>query len=199
VLHTAVINGQLESLKLMLSLVDKSGQHEILDEANKSGVPLLQLAVQAGQPEVVRLLLASRVSPDCRDGDGESAVHAAVREDSADMLEQLLLAGADPNLPSHLGKFPLHVAVERNLLPLVKLMADHGVDMEARDQVAGRTALHLAVDRQLEEMVRYLVKEAKVELAREDYSGMEALNFAESSRNQNIFRLVRHGIKKQNK
>ena len=78
-------------------------------------------------------------------------------------------------------------------------MVDQGVDVEAREQAAGRTALHLAVDRQLEEMVRYLVKEAMVDLAREDYSGLTALAFAESCRNQNILRLITRGVKKQNK
>ena len=110
-----------------------------------------------------------------------------------------LQAGADPNLPSHLGKFPLHLAVEQNLLPLVKLMVDQGVDVEAREQAGGRTALHLAVDRQLEEMVRYLVKEAMMDLGREDYSGLTALAFAESCRNQNILRLITRGVRKQNK
>jgi len=78
-------------------------------------------------------------------------------------------------------------------------MVDQGVDVEAREQVAGRTALHLAIDRQLEEMVRYLVKEAMVDLAREDYSGQTALAFAESSRNQTILRLITRGVRKQNK
>merc|ERR1712107_834103 len=89
-----------------------------------------------------------------------------------------LKAGADPNLPSHLGKFPLHLAVEQNLLPLVKLMVDQGVDVEAREQAGGRTALHLDVNR-------------------EDYSGMTALTFAESCRNQNILRLITRGVRKQ--
>ena len=63
-------------------------------------------------------------------------------------------AGANPNLPLHLGKFPLHLAIEQNLLPLVLM-----VDVEAREQDCPPPKVdHLAVDRLLEEMVRYLVK-----------------------------------------
>jgi len=158
---------------------------------------LLGAACAGGQLEAVQLLLGSGAALDSKDRDGESVVHAAIRGEDTDILAIILEAGADPNIPSYLGKFPLHLAVERNLLAVVRQMAEHGVDLEARDQVAGRTALHLAVDRQLEEMVRYLVKEAKVDLSREDYSGTTALSFAESCRNQNILRLLTKGARKQ--
>ena len=46
------------------------------------------------------------------------------------------------------------------MLSVVKVLVDHGLDVDARDQVAGRTAIHLAVERQLEDMVLFLVKEA---------------------------------------
>ena len=158
VLHGAIINGEMESLNVMVSMVVKSGALDILDETTKSGSPAVHLAVQAGEVEAVQLLLGSGAALDSKDRDGESVVHAAVRGEDTNILAMILEAGADPNIPSYLGKFPLHLAVERNLLAVVRQMAEHGVDLEARDQVAGRTALHLAVDRQLEEMVRYLVK-----------------------------------------
>jgi len=199
VLQTAILKEASDSIKMILRLIEKSGEHEVLEETNKIGLSALLIAIRTGQHDVVSLLLDSGANPDSRDRDGESAVHVAVREEDYNMLQILLKAGADPNLPSHLGKFPLHLAVEQNLLPLVKLMVDQGVDVEAREQAGGRTALHLAVDRQLEEMVRYLVKEAMVDLNREDYSGMTALTFAESCRNQNILRLISRGVRKQNK
>merc|ERR1712223_728940 len=199
VLQTAILKEASDSIKMILRLIEKSGDHEVLEETNKIGLSALLIAIRTGQHDVVSLLLDSGANPDSRDRDGESAVHVAVREEDYNMLQILLKAGADPNLPSHLGKFPLHLAVEQNLLPLVKLMVDQGVDVEAREQAGGRTALHLAVDRQLEEMVRYLVKEAMVDLNREDYSGMTALTFAEACRNQNILRLISRGVRKQNK
>ena len=44
--------------------------------------------------KVVEMLLGCGANPDSRDHDGESAVHAAVREESAQML-QILLKVAD--------------------------------------------------------------------------------------------------------
>ena len=40
------------------------------------------------------MLLECGASPDSRDNDGESAVHAAVREESPQMLQILLKVGA---------------------------------------------------------------------------------------------------------
>ena len=40
------------------------------------------------------MLLECGASPDSRDNDGESAVHAAVREESSQMLQILLKVGA---------------------------------------------------------------------------------------------------------
>ena len=103
---------------------------------------------------------------------------------------------ADPNIPNHFGKFPLHIAVENNLLSIVKVLVDHGLDVDARDQVAGRTAIHLAVERQLEDMVLFLVKEAKVDLTREDYNGVTAIELAEEFKSANIKKILTKGLKK---
>ena len=47
-------------------------------------------------------------------------------------VQVLLHTQMDANIPPHFGKFPLHLAVKRNLLPLVRLMAEHGgVDIDA--------------------------------------------------------------------
>ena len=102
---------------------------------------------------------------------------------------------ADPNIPNHFGKFPLHIAVENNLLPLVKVLVDHGLDVDARDQVAGRTAIHLAVERQLEDMVCFLVREARVDIMKEDYNGVTVMELADSSKSTNIKKLVANELK----
>ena len=104
---------------------------------------------------------------------------------------------ADPNIPNNFGKFPLHLAVENNLLSVVQLLLNSGVDVEARDQVSGKTALHLAVERQLEEMVNLLVKDAKVDLTREDFNGLTAIQAAEKYNSQNIKKIFNKELRKQ--
>ena len=161
------------------------------------------------------MLLATKTYPNKLDRDGDTAVHIAIRENNLEILQTLLQHNvsrnqtkivpivtifglqADPNIPNHFGKFPLHIAVENNLLPLVKVLVDHGLDVDARDQVAGRTAIHLAVERQLEDMVFFLVKEAKVELLREDYNGVNAIELADNCNSTNIKKLLAKEHKRQ--
>jgi len=199
VLHRAVLDTRVEDVRQIVSLATKHGCEDLLEQCNKAGSTPLHLAVQCASQDIVRLLLQAGVNPNKLDQDGETAVHLAVREGSVALLHTLLHFQADPNIPSHRGKFPLHIAVEHNLLHIVRLMEEQGADMEAGDQVAGRTALHLAVDRQLEDMVRYLVKEAKVDLSREDYSGNTATYFAETCKNQTILKIVNKGPNKKQK
>ena len=82
------------------------------------------------------------------------------------------------------------------MLTIVKVLVDHGLDVDARDQVAGRTAIHLAVERQLEDMVLLLVKEAKVDLAREDYNGVTVIELAEGFKSANIKKILSKGLKR---
>ena len=71
------------------------------------------------------------------------------------------------------------------------------MDVEARDQISGKTGLHLAVERQLEEMVNFLVKDAKVDLSREDFNGVTAVQAAEKYNSQNIKKIFNKEMKKQ--
>ena len=87
--------------------------------------------------------------------------------------------------------------MENNLLVAVQLLVSAGVDVEARDQVSGKTVLHLAVERQLEEMVIFLVKDAKVDLAREDFNGVTAVQAAEKYNSGNIKKIFNKEMKKQ--
>ena len=107
-----------------------------------------------------------------------------------------MISQADPNIPNNFGKFPLHLAVEHNLLAVVQILVESGVDVEARDQVTGKTALILAVERQLEEMVTYLVRDGRVDIGREDFTGVTALQLAEKYNSQAIKKIISKEMKK---
>lgn len=189
-LHLAVISGEEEAVKDILSLVSKNGCEDVLEARNYSGSSALHLAVENNSINMVKTLLDAGLSPDSIDNSDETTMHLAVRIESLPIIQVLLESQADPNIPSRNGKFPLHMAVEANLVEAVRLLEKYGSDIDAGDQVVGRTALHLAVIRNLEDMVRYLVKDAKVDIYREDYAGHSAQYFAESCTNQNIIKMV---------
>ena len=88
--------------------------------------------------------------------------------------------------------------MERNLTEAVRVLLEAGVDVDAQDQVSGKTALHLAVERGLEDMVSILVREAQVDIARADFSGLNALDLAEAGRSLAVKKILSKDIKKKN-
>lgn len=93
-------------------------------------------AVELDDLEMLELLLAAGADVDglCGCATGESPLWAATLFNRAAHAERLLAAGADPNLASMTGNFPLHLAAMRGNERLVTLLLDHGADPTRVDQ-----------------------------------------------------------------
>lgn len=126
----------------------------------------LMLAAAAGHAALVERLLQCGAEVDARDGAlqkltypanegpdmarmmgvpiGRSALARAAEGGHGAVLEQLLQAGANPNLADHFGYAPLHLAVEAGHLEIVDKLLQAGADVR---QLGPQklTALHLAV------------------------------------------------------
>jgi ankyrin repeat protein len=89
----------------------------------------------------------------------------------------LLKAGADPNRALLSGETPLMTAVDAGSTDVVKLLADHKADVNARETQAGQTALMWAVAGKHVEAVRILVQHGADVNAR-SMNGFSALMFA---------------------
>ena len=99
----------------------------------------LHLAADAGESELVSLLLEEGANVDSRDRSGKQAIHIATISGNADIVARLLEAGAsvDSREPAE-GMTPLLIASLQGKVDLVKLLVDRGADMEARS-FSGRT------------------------------------------------------------
>ena len=53
IIHIAVINRQVDALKLIIDMVDKLDVGDVLDEPNRIGSSALHLAVETNQPNAV--------------------------------------------------------------------------------------------------------------------------------------------------
>ncbi|NXE22433.1 NFKB2 factor, partial [Ardeotis kori] len=143
-LHLAVITKQPQVVQLLLQA---RADPTLLDRYGNS---LLHLALQAGDEEMLRMLLAHLGSAApyllrLPNFHGFLPVHLAVKAKSLACLDMLVRKGADVNAVERQGgRTPLHLAVEmENLNMATHLVKKLGADVNSRT-FAGNTPLHLA-------------------------------------------------------
>ena len=108
------------------------------DRAGPGDRPLLVLAAEAGEAEVVDALLAAGASPGAAAADGDTALIAAARWGHRAVVARLLAAGADTEARNAEKMTALMAAAGRGDLESVRLLVAAGADPEAR--VRGRSA-----------------------------------------------------------
>ncbi|XP_076194734.1 nuclear factor NF-kappa-B p100 subunit [Aptenodytes patagonicus] len=143
-LHLAVITKQPQVVQLLLQA---HADPTLLDRYGNS---LLHLALQAGDEEMLRTLLAHLGSAapyllHLHNYHGLLPVHLAVKAKSLACLDLLVRKGADVNaVERQCGRTPLHLAVEmENLNMATHLVKKLGADVNSRT-FARNTPLHLA-------------------------------------------------------
>lgn len=122
-LCAAAQEGRLDMVKHLISIGAS------VDAASEDGATPLLIAVQGQKNDVVQALLEA--GADARAG---ALVAIATEAGDGSTLQQLLLAGADPNTPAPgSGATPLYAACRRGRLDLVEMLAAHAdVDVQAR-------------------------------------------------------------------
>lgn len=90
----------------IIAAISKANLHN-LSSLTKSGSNLLSVAVAKKKINVVRALLSKKFPVNNRDMAGATALHAALRSDNVDILNELILAGADANIADKTGYTPL--------------------------------------------------------------------------------------------
>jgi len=126
-------------------------QPELAHLRDEEGAPLLHHAVEALQPQLVKLLLGHGSSISDVDATGETGLHRiadmrqAPQGPAAKMADLLLARGADPNARNWDHVTPLHQAVRARNIAVTKLLLAHGADPNARDKGRGSTPLRRAV------------------------------------------------------
>uniref|UniRef100_A0A7M4DYH0 Nuclear factor kappa B subunit 2 n=1 Tax=Crocodylus porosus TaxID=8502 RepID=A0A7M4DYH0_CROPO len=143
-LHLAVITKQPQVVQLLLQA---HADPTLLDRYGNS---LLHLALQAGDEEVLKMLLAHL---------GAAAL-------------SLL------NTPNYHGLLPVHVAVQVKSLACLELLVRKGADVNAAERQGGRTPLHLAVEMDNLNMAAHLVKKLGADINARTFAGNTPLHLA---------------------
>ena len=141
-------------------------------------------AVMRGDRVELQELLRSGADVNLPQGDGMSALHSAAEIGDTEMLEMLIIAGANTEAVTRIGDYtPLHVASEAGHGEVVRSMLEAGANVEARRAFAGTTALHLAAAAGSVSSINALVDFGADIDARESEWGQTPLIFA-ASRNR---------------
>lgn len=142
----------------------------------------LALACRAGQPSLVKKLLAAGAEPASAgydDRDGLPLIHSAVLGNSIEVFEALLRAGCRDDLDAHASsawgrRTPLLMAVWGKSTAIAEALLAAGADATAAD-AKGLTALHLASIRADVPMMRRLLAVDGVDLEVRTRAGLTPL------------------------
>jgi ankyrin repeat protein len=116
----------------------------------------LNTAAQAGNSEVVKVLLEHGALPNPKQGHyTETPLSCAIESDHLNTALVLLRGGADVNFAGSSGVTPLHSAAANGNLPAIRLLLKRGARLEAQSR-SGETPLQIATRAGQDEAVRYL-------------------------------------------
>jgi ankyrin repeat protein len=109
-------------------------------DAAAQDLRLVQAARAAEQAQVLALL-DKGADPNQRSADGTTALHWAVRNNDATLVDRLLRAGARPHQENRYGVTPIALACESGSAAIVERLLKAGVSANATGPL-GETALH---------------------------------------------------------
>nr|KYP61015.1 E3 ubiquitin-protein ligase KEG [Cajanus cajan] len=142
-LHLACRRGMAELVEAILEY--EEANVNVLD---KDGDPPLIYALAAGSPECVHNLIkrGANVRSQLRDGFGPSVAHVCAHHGHPDCMQELLLAGADPNAVDDEGESVLHRAVAKKSTDCALVILENGGSRSmAILNSKNMTPLHLCV------------------------------------------------------
>ena len=123
------------------------GIHKNSSKISEPGRTPLHLAAEFGQSKLITLLVLRSAKIEAQTQDGSRALNLAVGANKYQAAKTLLELGADRNATTKGKQTPLHLAIDRQAVDLVKILAeDTKVDVEA-ETADRKSALELAVDK----------------------------------------------------
>ena len=141
-LHTAVVNGHVKLVELLLK-----NEADVNARRDNDGATPLYAAAERKHVKLVRLLLENGANVDASRTDGNTPLYVAVREGHVEPVELLLKKKANVNASrTDDGATPLHAAAVSGHVDVVKLLLklDNKADINARKSNL-YTPLHSAI------------------------------------------------------
>jgi uncharacterized protein len=122
------------------------------------GTTALHWAARWDNPELAAALIRAGANAQAANRTGATPMFLAAVNGSAAMIEVLLGAGVDPNMPvlSH-GETALMMAARTGKLDAVKALLSHGADVRAKETLRGTDALMWSAEQGHADVVKFLL------------------------------------------
>ena len=133
------------ALHAIIRFADDEDENEDGDEESKKGRKGILSLPRLSMTAVGRSRRRRMDGFDAHDEDGNTALHAAVRDNDTDAVKSLLEARANASTTNKAGQAPLHLAARAGHARIVKLLTGAGANVNHAGP-DGRTPLHFAVE-----------------------------------------------------
>lgn len=166
-----------------------------INSKNGNGETPLSIAVVNGLTDIVKLLLSKKANcknldknrklisklGNIKDKSGCTPLHYAIYLNDQKMVELLLKHGANPNVFSKKGLYPIHMA-SRISLNLCRLLVQYGANVNVKD-VNGRTPIMESILSKCGEAFQICIflKENGASINGKDIFGNSTLHYASSA------------------
>jgi ankyrin repeat protein len=146
----------------------------------------LKFSIEEVEKDPARLAIIKNARDNC----GRTPLHT---NENYFRLKYLIERGADLTVQDHKGNTPLHAAVERGDIAVVKLILDQGANINARNKI-DQVPLHIAVSNDHLNVVQLLLNK-KADFSIPDRSGKIPLDlarekFAQNPGSENLRKIV---------
>nr|XP_057947602.1 NF-kappa-B inhibitor epsilon [Doryrhamphus excisus] len=190
-LHLAIIHEE----ELIAQQLIQIFPTEVLDIQNNLYQSPLHLATYLNLTEVVKSLVAKKVSLELQDQDGNTALHVACRHGLTLCATEMTSEISPSKLALVLetqnwrGLACLHLAALNRQQQIMKLLMKKGADLNIQEGTSGKTPLHLAVEQHDIPSVKLLLSRgANVDAAM--YNGCTPLHLAVGRQDATIANLL---------
>jgi len=108
----------------------------LVNAPSPDGFTGLGFACFFGHPEVARMLLDQGADPSLASSNALhlAPLHSAVAADSFELVDLLLVRGAEPNPKESSGSTPLHTAAGHGNVPIIERLLAAGADRAAKNK-----------------------------------------------------------------
>lgn len=187
-LHIAILHNIEPAIVVLINFAEPAQ----LNIRNFAGQSALHLAVLLGMPTTVKKLIDAGADINLRDNRCNTPLHLAVLNSDLKSVQIIIAAiqptayGSEKSLIANLeqwnfdGESCFFVACKLKDIPVMRLLANVGANVNAREGRSGYSPLHYAVEIHANDVVKFLCEDCQsiVDLDAENYGGFTAFQLS---------------------